>query len=90
MLECDLDKSKVLYIDYGNEEWIGDDRLAPVAEQFCQLPEVCMRCNLDLSAVSGAWSEGSSDKLLELYGEQELRCKVTSKTGDGVLGGVYM
>ncbi len=83
MLECDGDKTKVLYVDYGNEEWITDDRLAPISEQFSNLPEVCFRCTLDLSSDQGAWAENSGEKLVEVYGEHELRCQIMSKTDDG-------
>ena len=70
----------VLYIDYGNEEWITGDRLAPISAQFCNLPEVCFRCSLDLSSFSGTWTEDSGEKLFEMYGEHELRCQIMSKT----------
>ena len=84
VLECDGDKTKVLYVDYGNEEWITDDRLAPISAQFSNLPEVCFRCSLDLSSVPGTWTEDSGEKLIEMYGEHELRCQIMSKTDDGL------
>ena len=82
MLECDAEKTKVLYVDYGNVEWIGLERLAPIFEQFAKLPEVCFQCSLDISSTSGTWTENSREKLTELYGENELQCEITSETGD--------
>lgn len=85
MLECDGDKTKVLYVDYGNQEWITADRLAPISKQFSNLPEVCFCCTLDLSSVLGTWAENSGEKLMSMYGENELRCHVVAKTDDGLL-----
>lgn len=82
MLECNGDKIKVLYVDYGNEEWLTGDRIAPISIRFSELPEVCIRCTLDLSTIRGTWDETSGEKLVEIYGENELRCQIVSKTDD--------
>lgn len=82
MLELDRDKTKVLYVDYGNEEWVTGDRLAPIPERFYVLPQVCFRCSLDLSSLHGNWNENFGEKLVEMHGEHELRCEIVSETGD--------
>lgn len=82
VLECNGDKLKVLYVDYGNEEWLTGDRIAPISRRFSELPEVCIRCTLDLSTIRGTWGETSGEKLVEIYGESELRCQIVSTTGE--------
>ena len=79
MLELDGDKTKVFYVDYGNEEWVPGDRLAPIPERFSILPQVCFRCSLDLSSLRGHWNENFGEKLVEMYGEHELRCEIISE-----------
>lgn len=82
VLELDGDKTKVFYVDYGNEEWISSDRLAPISQRFTNLPQVCLRCSLDLSSLRANWNENLGEKLIEIYGEHELRCKILSETDD--------
>ena len=69
-------------MDYGNAEWLDVDRLAPISERFSKLPEVSLRCRLDLSNAGGIWTDEIGEKMVELYGEHELRCKITSENDE--------
>ena len=80
VLELDGDKTKVLYVDHGNEEWVSSDRLAPISQRFTHLLQVCLRCSLDLSSLRAKWNEDVGEKLIKIYGEHELCCKIISET----------
>lgn len=84
ILECDTDRAKVRYIDYGNEEWLSEDRLAPICEEFCHLPEVCFSCTLHGGSDGDISGEKSGEQIMERYGETDLCCKIVSKNAGNI------
>lgn len=53
------------------------------------MPEVCFCCSFDLSTVDGIWCENAAGKLLEMFSENELLCKISTNNDDGVLVKLY-
>ena len=54
-------RSQVLYVDYGNEEWVTTDRIRPIESCFIHKPCQAIRCRPVCQPLSpdGKWSSNA-------------------------------
>ncbi|XP_064632258.1 uncharacterized protein LOC135490748 [Lineus longissimus] len=89
VLDADTDSRtvEVFYVDFGNSEWISEDRVRLMEPQFLHMPFQAIECFLsNVEPIDGlAWSKESRDYFQKLVDGKRLFAHVISKNLNGVL-----
>ena len=75
---------QVVYIDYGNQEWLPLNRLRRIPKQFLQVPEMAVSCSLTgiVPPCQGEeWPERSKKALATMTGDRPMLMNIQKRVG---------
>lgn len=75
------DEYDVFFVDFGDQEWVTGDKIAPAWSGILQLPLQAVECSLvDVQPFGDDWKDEVSDAFWEMVIDRLLFAKVKSKT----------
>ena len=76
---------RILFVDYGNEDWTTAESIRPIKKKFLTLPRQAFKCSLQgVDCEAGDWPIDCSNSFEDMTMDKNLVGKITTKKSGGL------